>query len=216
MVIRSAAAPATTVGGDRILPRPQQSFMSLSPAVARAAPTVSGALSTTVAKVPGAPVESIVNLTEQSSSASMPDPTGIDIPAIGVAAPVVPLGRNPDGSAEVPAGVTVAGWYDLGPKPGQLGPAVILGHVDALSGPAVFFSLKHLVPGDVITVRDSTVLVSFAVQRVMTFTKDEFPTASVFGSTPDAELRLITCGGPFDRSIGHYKDNVVVYALRIS
>jgi sortase (surface protein transpeptidase) len=122
------------------------------------------------------------------------------------------LGRNPDGSAVVPSGTTFTGWYDLGPIPGEMGPAVIIGHVDSYTGPGVFFNLKYLLPGDMVTVDDGSVLVSFRVERVVVYPKDSFPTAAVFGPTPDSELRLITCGGPFDSSIGHYEDNVVVYA----
>jgi sortase (surface protein transpeptidase) len=140
-------------------------------------------------------------------------PTGLQVPAIGVNTTVVPLGQNADGTAQVPSGFNFTGWYDLGPKPGQVGPAVILGHVDSTSGPAVFYRLGSLLPGDAITVDDGSQAVSFVVSRVVTYAKDQFPTAEVFGPTPDAELRLITCGGPFDYSIGHYEDNIVVYAV---
>jgi sortase (surface protein transpeptidase) len=136
----------------------------------------------------------------------------LQIPAIGVDTTVAPLGLNADGTAQVPSGFNFAGWYDLGPKPGQLGPAVLLGHVDSLSGPAVFYRLSALLPGDAVTVDDGNQDVSFVVSSVSTYAKDQFPTDEVFGPTPDAELRLITCGGPFDYSIGHYEDNVVVYA----
>ena len=139
-------------------------------------------------------------------------PTGLTIPAIGLRSPVVPLGKGADGTAEVPSGYDFAGWYDLGPRPGQIGPAVILGHVDSISGPAVFFRLSTLLPGDLITVYEGASSVRFSVERVITYAKDAFPTAQVFGPTPDPELRLITCGGPFDYAIGHYEDNVVVYA----
>jgi sortase (surface protein transpeptidase) len=76
----------------------------------------------------------------------------------------------------------------------------------------VFFNLKELLPGDTIMVDDGAVPVSFRVRQVVTYAKNTFPTKAVFGPTPDPELRLITCGGPFDRAIGHYEDNVVVYA----
>jgi hypothetical protein len=151
-----------------------------------------------------------------SSGGDLPSPTGLAIPAIGLETTTVPLGRDPDGSAAVPSGTTYAGWYDLGPKPGAIGPAVIIGHVDSYTGPGVFFNLKVLLPGDSITVDDGNVPVTFVVQRVVTYAKDQFPTSAVFGPTPDAELRLITCGGPFDRSIGHYEDNVVVFATATS
>jgi sortase (surface protein transpeptidase) len=158
---------------------------------------------------------SSVDLSKAATEFSYPDPTSIDIPAIGVRSSVVALGRNANGSAAVPSGTTFTGWYDLGPKPGELGPAVIIGHVDSYSGPGVFFNLKLLLPGDVVRVTDGSVLVLFRVQRVETYPKNTFPTAEIFGTTPDAELRLVTCGGPFDQSIGHYEDNVVIYASAI-
>jgi sortase (surface protein transpeptidase) len=156
---------------------------------------------------------SSVNLSQEPTSGPvLSDPSTLQIPAIGVDTTVVPLGQNPDGSAAVPTATTYTGWYDLGPVPGDAGPAVILGHVDSYTGPGVFFNLKYLLPGDTITVTDGKVPFTFQVQQVVTYAKGDFPTAQVFGSTPDAELRLITCGGPFDRTIGHYEDNVVVYA----
>ena len=153
-----------------------------------------------------------VNLAGVSSGPDRATPIALQIPAIGLTTTVEPLGRNPDGSATVPSGTTFAGWYDLGPTPGDVGPSVIIGHVDSIAGPGVFFNLKSLLPGDTVTVDDGDVPVTFVVHQVVTYAKDAFPTAQVFGATPDAELRLITCGGPFDRSIGHYEDNVVVYA----
>lgn len=158
------------------------------------------------------PSGSTVNLSGASIGRPLTAPTQIQIPAISLQAAGVPLGRNPDGSAVVPSGTTFTGWYDLGPIPGEMGPAVIIGHVDSYTGPGVFFNLKYLLPGDMVTVDDGSVLVSFRVERVVVYPKDSFPTAAVFGPTPDSELRLITCGGPFDSSIGHYEDNVVVYA----
>jgi sortase (surface protein transpeptidase) len=140
-------------------------------------------------------------------------PTALTIPAIGLDTSVVPLGRNADGTAQVPDGFNFAGWYDLGPRPGEIGPAIILGHVDSIRGPAVFFNLSTLLPGDAITVHEGAAsAVIFTVRRVATYAKGSFPTHQVFGPTPDPELRLITCGGPFDYAIGHYEDNIVVYA----
>ena len=106
-----------------------------------------------------------VNLSDASSPGSFSDPTRLDIPAIGVSTRIVPLGRSDDGSAEVPSGFTFAGWYDLGPKPGQVGPAVILGHVDSRTAAGVFFRLKSLLPGDRLTVWDKSLAVTFEVER---------------------------------------------------
>jgi hypothetical protein len=135
------------------------------------------------------------------------------IPAIGVSTPLVPLGQLPDGSIEVPKDWDTAGWYDRGPRPGQPGPAVILGHVDSKSGPAVFFRLRALRPRDVIQVglTDGRVLI-FRVQRLERYPKNEFPTEAVYFPTLNRELRLITCGGDFDYARASYRDNLVVYA----
>jgi sortase (surface protein transpeptidase) len=91
---------------------------------------------------------------------------------------------------------------------------VILGHVDSYAGPGVFFRLRSLLPGDDIIVQAGQRVFRFEVSKLVTYPKDHFATAAVYGPTPDAELRLVTCGGPFDRSIGHYVDNIVVYAIR--
>jgi sortase (surface protein transpeptidase) len=144
-------------------------------------------------------------------------PVRLQIPAIDVSTPLVKLGRLPDGSLEVPKDWDTAGWYDKGPRPGQPGPAVILGHVDSKTGPAVFYQLRALRPGDTVRVglADGRVLV-FRVQRVQRYPKDEFPTEAVYFPTLNRELRLITCGGEFDYAAGSYRDNIVVYATLAS
>ena len=113
----------------------------------------------------------------------------------------------------MPGTTTVAGWYTGGPRPGAVGAAVIAGHVDSRSGAGIFFWLRTLRPGDrvYVTRADATMAV-FTVTSVRMYAKDQFPTAAVYGPVPDAELRLITCGGVFDRSIGSYLSNVVVFA----
>jgi hypothetical protein len=138
------------------------------------------------------------------------------IPAIGVRASVIPLGENPDGTVKVPSLATPAltSWFDDGPAPGQVGPAALYGHVDtAAAGPAVFYRLRDLVPGDRVEIvrADHRVLV-FSVYRVAEYHKSAFPTMTVYGDTPGPELRLITCGGAFDAATGSYLDNIVVYA----
>lgn len=142
-------------------------------------------------------------------------PVRIRIPAIGVSAPVMRLGRNADGSVQVPplGEHNLAGWYAYGPAPGQRGAAVILGHVDSLTGISVFFYLKDLRAGDriYVTLADGTVAV-FAVDGVQKVAKTAFPTALVYAKARYPELRLITCGGPFDAASGHYLDNIIVYA----
>jgi sortase (surface protein transpeptidase) len=129
-------------------------------------------------------------------------PTFLDVPAIGVHHSLLQLGENPDGTLQVPplTDVADAGWDRYSPTPGQLGPAVILGHIDAATqGKGVFYDLGALRPGDTVSVTrsDHTVAV-FRVDGVNRYTKGAFPTLTVYGNTPDAQLRLITCGGPFD------------------
>jgi hypothetical protein len=148
-------------------------------------------------------------------------PVRLDIPAAGVRTDLITLGLRGDGTVEVPPhadrDTSRAGWYRHSPTPGERGPAVLLGHVDSADdGPAVFFDLGALRPGDTATVRraDGRDAV-FRVTRVATYPKDRFPTDEVYGDTAGAELRLITCGGAFDRGAGSYTDNVVVDAVLI-
>jgi len=157
-----------------------------------------------------------VDLADESLKTDIDVPTHLLIPAIGVDTTVSPLGRNANGTAQVPTTANYAGWYDLGPRPGQIGPAVILGHIDSVSGPGVFFRLKSLLPGDIITVVSGNQRSRFEVSRLMTYPKSEFPTVAVFGPTPDSELRLISCTGDFDAATGHYVDNIVVFEILIS
>ena len=142
-----------------------------------------------------------------------PLPVRIRIPAIGVDAGVTDLGLASDGTIQVPSDPRQAGWYRLGPVPGDAGPAVVLGHVDSTSGPAVFGRLAALRPGDqVVVVRADGSQVKFQVDHLATFAVSSFPTEAVYGATPDPVLRLITCGGTFNRAQGRYLSNVVVFA----
>jgi sortase (surface protein transpeptidase) len=142
-----------------------------------------------------------------------PVPVRVVIPSIGVSAPVVRLGLNVDGTLQVPTGFLEAGWYEGGARPGDPGPAVIVGHVDSRTGPAVFYRLRELVPGSKVVVGMSDGgRRTFVVARVAEYAKATFPTRQVYGATPHPRLRLITCGGPFDDATGHYLDNVIVFA----
>jgi sortase (surface protein transpeptidase) len=135
------------------------------------------------------------------------------IPAIGVDAPLLPLGLTPENALDVPKDWGVTGWFDGGPFPGQPGPAVVVGHVDSTSGPAVFYRLRELHRGDVIVVwRKGGVRWRFRVESLRWFSKSAFPTELVYGSVATPALRLITCGGAFDQSTRHYVDNLVVFA----
>jgi sortase (surface protein transpeptidase) len=141
-------------------------------------------------------------------------PTGLIIPAIGVRTRLIRLGLTAAGTLQVPATSNVAGWYDRSPRPGAVGSAIIAGHIDSLAGPAVFFRLHTLRRGDRVYVRRAGgTFAVFRVTAVRTYSKDRFPTAAVYGPTPNPQLRLITCGGAFDPAIGSYLSNVVVYAV---
>lgn len=140
-------------------------------------------------------------------------PVRVAIAAIGVDAPVVALGKAADGSLSVPRRWGDVGWYSGGPLPGEFGPAVLLGHVDSRSGPAVFYRLATLRAGAIVAVRAADGrLARFRVSRVARYAKQQFPTEAVYLPTLDPVLQLITCGGRFDRRTGHYRDNYVVTA----
>jgi sortase family protein len=142
-------------------------------------------------------------------------PTWLRIPAIGVNAPVKPMGLLPDGYIQVPPLVphsNLVGWYKYSPLPGELGPAVLVGHRDS-DGVAVFYLLGNLRRGNKIYIRrtDGETAI-FTVTRVRNFEKSTFPSSLVYGPTPYSALRVITCGGIFNYAIGSYEQNIVVYA----
>ncbi|MFK5688359.1 class F sortase [Ornithinimicrobium sp. LYQ92] len=143
-------------------------------------------------------------------------PVSVSIPAIGVSSDLLHLGLNPEGALAVPEGddFDTAAWYDGSPRPGQTGPAVLLGHVSsAARGPSVFFDLAALTVGDTVEVtRADGTVATFEIYDLQQFPKDSFPTAAVYGNTPGPELRLITCAGTIAESTGHYTDNVIVFA----
>ncbi|MGY0005731.1 class F sortase [Micromonospora sp. I033] len=143
------------------------------------------------------------------------EPVRVAIPRIGVDADIVPVATDPNGALEVPPldHPEIAGWYRRGPTPGEAGNAVLVGHVDSLRGPAVFFDLGRLRPGDTVEVTraDGRVAV-FTVDGVGAYPKERFPTERVYGGGAEARLRLITCGGRFDPRTGSYPDNIVVFA----
>ena len=143
-------------------------------------------------------------------------PTRLQIPAIGVDTDLMPLGLTGEGALEVPPAGFPAGWYTGAPTPGELGPAVIIGHID-WNGPGVFFKLRTLTPGaEVAVTREDGSVAMFAVTEVSEFGKADFPTELVYGGLDYAGLRLITCGGTFNRKTGHYEDNIVAFAALVS
>ena len=141
------------------------------------------------------------------------DPVAVVIPAVRVAAPIEPLGLDRNGALQVPTDFNRVGWYSEGPQPGGPGAAVLEGHVDSYAGPAVFYGLSKLRPGDEVTVRRSDgSQATFSVQRSASYSKKDFPTNDVYAPAEKPSLRLITCTGAFDKSAGSYQDNLVVYA----
>ena len=143
-------------------------------------------------------------------------PRRIRIPAIHVSAYVGALRLDRDGRMQTPKNFANTGWYEPGPEPGEKGPAVITGHVDSKSGPAVFYKLRRLRRGDMIRiVRADKTAVRFRVEGLERWPKSEFPTHKVFRKTRVSTLRLVTCSGNFDPSTGHYEDNTIVYAVRV-
>jgi LPXTG-site transpeptidase (sortase) family protein len=143
-------------------------------------------------------------------------PERVLIPAIDVDADVIDLGLKPDRTLEVPTDFAQTGWYTGRSVPGAVGPSVVVGHVDSFSGPAVFFRLRDLAAGDIIEIhRSDGVVTRFRVTETKMVDKDEFPTAEVYDPTEAPTLRLITCGGDFDRSARSYEGNLLVFAEHI-
>jgi sortase family protein len=144
-------------------------------------------------------------------------PTELQIPAISLRVSLSTLGLNADGTVQVPTDVQQPGWYRLGPSPGEIGSAVILGHVDSYEGPGVFFNLRSLVAGNVIevTLADG-VTAQFKVTSVATYLKANFPDQAVYTSDGHSALQLVTCGGTFDTTTGHYLSNIVVFTSLVA
>lgn len=141
-------------------------------------------------------------------------PVRLRIPSRRIDTPLTRLGLAADGTIAAPREWQVAGWYDQGPRPGQKGPAVIVGHIDSKAGPAVFFRLPELTRGEAVYVdRQDGSTVRFRVSSRRQVAKDRFPAKELYSPGLQASLLLITCGGTFDRSVGHYRDNIIVTAI---
>jgi LPXTG-site transpeptidase (sortase) family protein len=167
-----------------------------------------------------APTGPIVAPPQSSDPAPVAAPASLTIPLIGVKTNLITLGLAAGGAMQVPSTVSVAGWYTGSPRPGSIGSSIIVGHVDgkinSTETRGVFYRLNTLKAGDKVFVKRSDgTTVEFRVTKVQQYLKDKFPTADVYGPTPDAELRLITCGGAFDDAIHHYLSNIVVYATQV-
>ncbi len=143
-------------------------------------------------------------------------PEWLVIPAIGVSTTLVKLGLTAQGDLQVPATAAVAGWYKGSPRPGETGSSIIAGHIDSQAGPGIFYRLHQLRRGQFIyVIRANHTVAVFEVTRLRSYAKSAFPRSVVYGAVPDAELRVITCGGTFDYATGSYLSNVVVYAVLI-
>lgn len=151
---------------------------------------------------------------DQQAGMEASAPARLRIPAIDVDTSLMDLGLTADDELEVPplGKDAPAGWYKRSPTPGEVGPSLIVGHVDSASeGPAVFYRLGALEAGDTVSVtREDGSEAEFTVDDVTDYGKDSFPDYRVYGNTEDPEIRLITCGGEFDDDTGHYEDNIVV------
>jgi len=165
---------------------------------------------------PSAAASGAVGPAGQGPSLPRSVPVAVDIPAIGVTSKLLHLGLNADGTVQVPSlvtGASEAAWYKYSATPGQIGASVIEGHVDSNQGPAVFYRLGALRPGDTIdvTLADGITAI-FRVTGVREYAKSNFPANAIYGTTNYAALRLITCGGVFDYATGHYLSSTVVFA----
>lgn len=163
--------------------------------------------------LPGSAPDEAVELTEVEEPAEEAYPVRVRIPDIGVDAEIIDLGLNPDGTLEVPEVAEQTGWYTGRSVPGNVGPSVVVGHVSSTRGSAVFARLRDLQAGHTVEIHRSDGLVAlFRVSGTTLVLKDEFPTEQVYGSTAQPTLRLVTCGGEFDRSVRSHKGNLIVFA----
>lgn len=163
--------------------------------------------------VAGQVPDSVREVEDRQRPQATPKPVRIEIPAIDVISDLDRVDLGDDGAITPPQRWNTAAWYRGGVRPGQRGPAVILGHVDSTTGPAVFFRLDELDEGDEIrVVRDDGSVARFAVRHSARYEKARFPGSDVYLPTSEPTLRMVTCTGEFDRDAGHYRDNLVVSA----
>jgi hypothetical protein len=212
----SDAAPTT--GAGRLPVTAVASASTTSPAAPPASTSTDTPAVTAAAVPPADPTtEPIGPATIAAVTMPVSAPRTLTVPVLGIDSPLVELGRNPDGTVEVPSlddPDARPGWYRGSPTPGAMGPAIVLGHVDSRRyGPGVFYRLADLRPGDAVEVtRADGTVARFAVDTVRVVAKRDFPTLEVYGNLDHAGLRLITCGGRFDPDAGSYESNTVVFA----
>lgn len=186
--------------------------------VIAAVPAGSGVTRTSANPVPapGAPVGApqISRFHSIRTFDMVAEPVRLRIPALKIDTALDRLARQPDGTIGVPGSPNVAGWYAEGPRPGQPGPAVILGHVDSVDGPGVFFRLDQLSRGAVVYIdRADGTTAGFRVASVSRVSKTSFPTDRVYSPTLQPSMQLVTCGGTFDYRARSYRDNVIIYTV---
>ncbi|MEU0137255.1 class F sortase [Streptomyces sp. NPDC006296] len=177
-------------------------------------PSAPSMVSLPAASAPAAPTPSV------SASTAPPElppsyPKRISIRSIAVDAPFTPLAIGPSGRLDAPPAddANLAGWFKNGATPGERGTSVVAGHVDTKTGPAVFLLLSTLKAGNTVDItRDDGIVATFVIDSVETFSKADFPNDRVYADKGSAQLRLITCGGAYDKKKKDYEDNVVVFA----
>ena len=210
--VAGADEQASTPPASRALPATD------SPTVPVPAPNISEptaiTTSTTVTAPPttDAPLADPIFLGVDSGA----EPVGLRIERIGVAAEFTTLGVRSDNTLDVPSNFDEVGWFNGRPVPGDLGPAIVVGHLDSHNGPAVFHALRQLVGGDIIEIdRSDGLTAHFRITETVQVGKVGFPTERVYGTTEGAELRLITCDGAFDHDERSYQDNLILFAKLI-
>jgi hypothetical protein len=177
---------------------------------ASAAGNIASPTTTTTVPIPGGLTPSSV--ATKPAGLGFSAPAEITVPSLGIDSTLVRLDRNADGSVQVPTSFHVAGWYEHSVSPGQVGPSVILGHVDSKSGPGIFYRIGLLQPGAKVMVkRDDGKVATYVITGVRQYPKTGFPTIDVYGDTAVPTIRLITCGGAFDSATGHYVSNIVAF-----
>lgn len=211
VLLTGCGAPADPQTGTTAQQPSASASSAPAPVTSSAVPTATPAPATPSSAAP-APTAAAEQFLPESA------PVSFTIPAIGAGSDLLALGLRENGSLEVPPDGpgAPASWYNQSPSPGEQGPTVLLGHVNATDGgPGVFADLRALKAGDVVEVtRQDGTVVKFAVDRGEQYPKNDFPTLTVYGNTDGAELRLITCDG-YDPASGLFDDNYVVYAKSI-
>lgn len=219
-VVVPASGAVDVVAADPALePSPQSTTTTIAVTTTQTVVETTDTTDTpTTTMPPTATTDMLQAATEAAVDRPPPDrPTKVRIASIGVDATIIDLGLNPDRTLEVPEDIRLTGWWTGRSVPGEDGPSIVVGHIDsAAQGAGVFFRLRELDVGDVIHVeRSDGSIAEFRVTETELVLKDEFPTEKVYGSTEGSQLRLITCGGSFDRRAGSYLGNLIVYAEHV-